>query len=262
MKTGQCVLCGTEGKLHNSHFLPRSAYRLMRESANESPVLMSRQKTILSDRQMTHPVLCGARESRFSANGESYVVRWLKKGNRFPLLDRLKLAIPLYTTGTNAAFVCQSVGIDGEKIGYFGLSILWRAAVRSWRTFDGGSTSVALEPRHMEEVRKYLAGEAAFPGDRIAVVATVKTDLFSQGSCFVPSRVTDHSRIVYSLLARGLSFRFVFGGAHSPAQRAISCIGPGENLIFANDGSDEALASWSSLMETSAPKGSLAPPLG
>ncbi len=261
MRTGQCALCGTVGKLHDSHFLPKSVYRLMRESnnGNNSPVLMSHRVSIQSDYQMKQPLLCSACERRFSVNGESYVVPLLKKGNRFPLLDKLKLAVPLYCTQTNAAFVCQSVGLVGEKIGYFGLSILWRAAARTWQMFDRATTSVVLGSNHLESLRKYLAGEAAFPGDSIAVIATVATDFLSQNSCFVPSRVTDNPGTVYSLLIRGLHFRLVFG---DPARPAISCIGPGPNLIFANDASDKSLVSWAGMMETTVPKGSLATPIG
>jgi len=45
MQTGLCALCGTAGKLHDSHFLPKSVYRLLRESnnGNNSPVMMSRK---------------------------------------------------------------------------------------------------------------------------------------------------------------------------------------------------------------------------
>ena len=192
----------------------------MRESnnGNNSPVLMSHRVSIQSDYQLKQPLLCSACERRFSVNGESYVVPLLKKGNRFPLLDKLKLAVPLYCTQTNAAFVCQSVGLVGEKIGYFGLSILWRAAARTWQMFDRATTSVVLGSNHLESLRKYIAGEAAFPGDSIAVIATVATDFLSQNSCFVPSRVTDNPGTVYSLLIRGLHFRLVFG---DPVGRSV-----------------------------------------
>ena len=134
------------------------------ENGNLSPVLMSRRISIQSDYQMKQPLLCSACERRFSENGENYVVPLLNNGRGFPLLDRLKLALPLYTTATNTAFVCPAVGLSGENIGYFGLSILWRAAVRPWRMFDGDAISVTLDPAHLELVRRYLAGETAFPG--------------------------------------------------------------------------------------------------
>ena len=260
MQTGTCALCGTLGKLHDSHFLPKSVYRLLRRSSNGnlSPVLMSRRISIQSDYQMKQPLLCSACERRFSENGENYVVPLLNNGRGFPLLDRLKLALPLYTTATNTAFVCPAVGLSGENIGYFGLSILWRAAVRPWRMFDGDATSVTLDPAHLELVRRYLAGETAFPDDSLAVTATVATDFLSQNTCFVPSRVTDNPGIVYSLLTKGLYCRFVFGENHPPQMRAISCIGPGPGLIFLNDASDKSWEPCAEMMETTVPKGSLA----
>jgi len=106
--------------------------------------------------------MCSACEDRFSENGENYVVPRLNNSCRFPLLDRLKLALPLYTTATNTAFICAAVGPSGEKIGYFGLSILWRAAVRAWRMFDGDATSVTLDPEHQELVRTYLVANLCF----------------------------------------------------------------------------------------------------
>ena len=260
MQTGTCALCGTVGKLHDSHFLPKSVYRLLRRSnnGNLSPVLMSRSISIQSDYQMKQPLLCSACERRFSENGENYVAPLLNNGRSFPLLDRLKLALPLYTTATNAAFVCPAVGLPGDKIGYFGLSILWRAVVRPWRMFDGYATSVTLDPAHLELMRGYLAGETPFPDDALTVTATVATDFLSQNTCFVPSRVTDNPEIVYSLLTLGLYFRFVFGENHPPPMRAISCIGAGPGLIFLRDASDKSWEPCAEILETTVPKGTLA----
>jgi hypothetical protein len=219
---------------------------------------MSRRVSIQSDYQMKQPLLCSACERRFSEGGERYVVPLLNNGRIFPLLDRLKLALPLYRTANNTAFVCPEVGLSGEKIGHFGLSILWRAAVRPWRMFDGDATSVTLDPANLELVRGFLAGETAFPDNSLAVIATVATDFLSQNTCFVPSRVTDNPGIVYSLLTKGLYYRFVFGENHPAQMRAISCIGPGPGLIFLNDASEKSWGPCAGMMETTVPKGSLA----
>ena len=50
MQTGTCALCGTIGKLHDSHFLPKSVYRLLRRSndGNLSPVHEMRECEIIS----------------------------------------------------------------------------------------------------------------------------------------------------------------------------------------------------------------------
>jgi hypothetical protein len=158
----------------------------------------------------------------------------------------------------NAAFTCPSVGFDGEKLGYFGLSVLWRAAVRPWRTFDGETTSVQLDAKYMESMRRYLAGESAFPND-VAVVATVATDFLSRQSCFVPYRITDNPfHAAYGLLVKGLFFRFIVGDDNPPALRAISCAGPGLNMIFVKDCSEKSWEPFARMMETTVPKGQLA----
>jgi hypothetical protein len=260
MQTGICALCGQLGKLHESHFLPKGVYKLLRDSnsGNNNPVLISKRISTQKSFQMTQPLLCSACERRFSENGETYVIPLLSKRKSFPLLDRLKLAQPLFATHDNAAFTCPSVGFDGERIGYFGLSVLWRAAVRPWRTFDNDTTSVQLDAKYMESMRRYLAGESGFPND-VAVIATVATDFLSQQSCFVPNRITDNPfHVAYGLLTKGLFFRFIVGDDNPPAMQAISGAGPGPNIIFAKDCSDKSWEPFAQMMETSVPKGQLA----
>ena len=259
MKTGICELCGQEGKLRDSHFLPKGLYKLLRNSntTNKNPVLMSARVSIQKSFQMTQPLLCSACERRFSEGGESYVLPQLKQRNAFPLLDRLKLALPLYRTGENTAFTCPSVGLDGEKIAYFGLSILWRAVVRPWRTFDNETASVELDVKYLESIRCYLARETGWPPD-VVVIATVATDFVSQITCFVPNRITDNPmHIAYGLLTLGLYYRFIMGEP-SPAMKEISCAGPGMNLIFARDCSDKSWPAVERMMRTTVPKGQLA----
>jgi hypothetical protein len=227
---------------------------------------MSRRISIQKSFQMKQPLLCSSCERRFSENGEAHVIPLLKQRNSFPLLDRLKVALPLYVTHENAAFVVQSVGLDGEKIGYFGLSILWRAAVRPWRTFENETTSVHVEAKALESIRRYLAGEAPLSPD-VTVIATVATDFLSQQLCLVPNRITDNTmHVAYGLMTNGLYFRFILDENQPPPLRAISCMGEGPlNLIFARDASDKVWPAVNAMMETTVPKGQLAeskPPFG
>jgi hypothetical protein len=259
MTTGICALCGEEAKLHESHFLPKGLYRLLRESntKNDNPVLISARLSIQKSFQMTQRLLCSRCERRFSDGGENYVLPLLKHRNHFPLLDRLKLALPLYTTHEKAAFLCPSVGLDGEKIGYFGLSILWRAA-RPWRMFDGATTSIQIEDRYLESIRRYLVGETTFPND-VAAIVTVATDYLSQSICMVPNRITDNTmHIAYGLLTKGLYFRFILGENQPPAMRAISCAGEGPNMIFAKDCGEKSWPAAGAMMETTVSKGQFA----
>jgi hypothetical protein len=259
MKDGICALCGKAGKLHESHFLPKGLYRLLRGSnnGNDNPVLMSARVSVQQAYQMKQPLLCSACERRFSEKGETYVLPLLNQRNTFPLLDRLKLALPLYATGENTAFKCQSVGLDGEKIAYFGLSILWRAAVTPWRTFDHATTSVTLDAPYLESIRRYLVGETGWPSD-VSVIATIAMDFVSQNICFVPNRITDNPfHIAYGLLAKGLYYRFILGGP-SPIMKEISCAGPGMNLIFVRDCTENSWPAVEEMMRTTVPKGGLA----
>lgn len=255
MKTGICALCNQPGKLHESHFLPRAMYKLLRDSnnGNTNPVLISKKITTQKSFQMTQPLLCNSCERRFSENGEAYVLPLLSKRTGFPILERLTLAQPLFATSDHAAFTCPSVGFNGEKFGYFGLSILWRAAVRPWKTFDNDTTSVQLNDRHMESIRRYLVGDTGFPSD-VAVVLTVATDFLSGQSCSVPYKITDAT---YGFLMKGLLFWFMVGD--QIAEQVISCAGPEPHMIFVKDCSIEPWKTFSRMIETSVPKGHLRP---
>ena len=178
----------------------------MRDSnnGNDNPVLMSKSVSSQKSFQMRRPLLCSKCERRFSDGGESYVVPLLHQRKKFSLLDRLKLAQPFFWSPNHNAYICKDVGFDPQKIGYFGLSILWRAAVCRWQTFDNDTTGVAVDPKYVESMRRYLVGETGFPTN-IAVTATVATDYLSQHSCFVPYAIPDNPmHTVYALLVKGL----------------------------------------------------------
>lgn len=258
MTKGTCALCGAVGYLHDSHFLPKAVYRLLRDSnnGNNNPVLVSKRISSQKSFQMQQPLLCSACERRFSEGGETYVIPLLHQRKRFSLLDRMKLAEPLYVSRTNAAFVCSSLGFDAEKIGYFGLSILWRSAIRRWKMFDNDTTGVDIEPQYMESIGEYLRRETGFPKN-VAVIATAATDFISQNCCFPPYRVPDNPMFtVYAFLVKGLSYRFIMQDNPPDALRGIS-IGEG-GLIFATDCSPKSLGPWENMLRTTVPVGALA----
>lgn len=145
------------------------------------------------------------------------------------------------------------MGFDGDRIAYFGLSILWRAAVRSWRTFDNGTTGVTIDPTFLESIRQYLLGATGFPPN-LSVVTTVASDFMSQNSCFVPAPVKDSPFTAFSLLTKGLYFRFIFG---VPKLCEISIAGGGLDLIFTRDCADSSTPAFLRMMETTIVKGSL-----
>jgi hypothetical protein len=255
---GTCELCLQVRPLLDSHFLSKALYKLMRDphKKNPHPILISESISLKTNYQMKQPLLCAECEDRFSKNGESYVIPKLYSIEGFPFLDRLRLAhFPINNTLALLAFSCPSVGFDGQKIAYYGLSILWRAAVRSWRRFDGGTTSVEIDPVYVESMRRYLFGETGFPKNLI-VCATVATDRVSQGMCLVPTRIPENPNVTYSLTTRGLAFRFTFDPP--PEMKEICVASSTKQPIFIRDCSDKTLPGALRLMETTAPKGTLA----
>jgi hypothetical protein len=258
MMIGACELCRKVRPLQVSHFLPAGLYRLQREpgQTNPNPVLISRLISVQTAYQIKQPLLCAECEQRFSRNGEAYVLPRLQNRDRFPLLDRLNLALPAYDSPRLQAFRGDAVGFDTEKVAYFGLSILWRAAVRQWITLKGETTKVELAAAFKESLRRYLLGETPFPID-VVVVATVATDFGSRESCFVPNRIKDNPMIAYGLMTKGLYFRVLFGDTPDEL-RKICCVGGPWKLLFVRDCQDSLLETAEELMRTSVAVGQLA----
>jgi hypothetical protein len=256
--TGKCELCLQARPLLDSHFLPKALYRLMRDPGDQSPqpVLISGSVSLKTNYQMNQPLLCAECEDRFSKNGESYVIPKLYSVEKFPFLDRLRLAhFPIINTPGLVAFSCLSVDFNGAKIAYYGLSILWRAAVRTWRRFDGGTSSVVIDTGYLESMRQYMLGETAFPANLI-VCATVATDKVSQGSCLLPTRIPENPNVTYSLTTRGLAYRFTFD---PPGEMREICVASSaKQPIFIRDCRDKTLPAGFRLLETTVPKGILA----
>jgi hypothetical protein len=208
---GTCKLCREEGKeLRNSHLLPKGLYP-------EEAVIMTPKIALITDKQITAPLLCDDCEQRFNKYGERWVLGQVNNPKGFPLLERLKLAIPVHTSRQFQfhAFSCAQTGIDSDRLAYFVLSVLWRASVKAWSLL-GQTTQVALGP-YEEAVRRYLVGQTGFPADTVVHV-TVCTDFGSQGSFYVPCGVPENPYTTYALLTQGLYFRVLMGKGPAPGR--------------------------------------------
>jgi hypothetical protein len=182
----KCKLCLRPRKLLKSHFLPAALWAGTREPrlVNTNPVVMTKRISITTSRQMRTRLLCKSCEQLFNKNGERYVLSWLApKGiiyGGFPLLERLRIAVAPVSSPAFRAYSSASIGIDTERFAYFGLSILWRAAVHRWRLPDGSLREQIPLADYEEPIRKYLLSEAHFPDD-IAIILTVCADSESRG---------------------------------------------------------------------------------
>lgn len=255
--TGTCALCHKHRPLIRSHFLPAGLYRLLQDPTqkNAHPIVISPKVTKQTSAQMAQPLLCAECEQRFSKNGESYVLRRLSNRVRFPLLDRLNVAWADHESPKVSIHRGEGVGLDMDKVAYFGLSILWRASIRPWTTLDGQTTQVVLDPAHQEALRRYLLGEIPLPND-IVVVATVATDKGSQETCFVPNRIKGNPMVAYGLMTKGLYFRIFFGDVPEGI-RQLCCVNGARRVIFKRDCEDNLMEGFGKLFETSVVKGNL-----
>lgn len=166
MPIGLCKLCRQNKDLRDSHYIPRAMYKGTAAPGmrNPNPVVITRKQTGRTSRQIRDYVLCGDCERRFNKNGEDWMLKALGAGKRFPLRDRLDVAVPESATAELRRYSCSTTGINAEKLGYFALSVFWRGGIHDWRD-PFGSPAPKLDLAEMEEpIRKYLYGEEQIPG--------------------------------------------------------------------------------------------------
>jgi hypothetical protein len=213
---GICNLCLSEQQLQKSHYLPRALYRLCRQNSR-NPIVATPTVVEFSQKQMWKPLLCKECENLLSKCGEKYTLDLVHRGDRFSLLERLKLAIPIGESGNTPTYSGLQLGIKTDKLGYFALSLLWRGAQGPWRTIEGHTTEVSLG-QYEEPIRQYLHGDSAWPAN-IAIVTTVCTDRGSQewilppwqnSSGFSAEKFMGIDQCI-QLLVRGIWFHVLLG---------------------------------------------------
>jgi hypothetical protein len=233
MNVDKCKLCLRENQeLQASHLIPAAMYERVCESGakNPNPVILTRKRVVQSSRQITTYLLCRECEQRFSKNGEEWMTGQVLDGKKdFPLLDRLKEGAPFRVGAAYEAYSGTAVGVDTEKLAYFGLSVLWRASVAKWWISSTETTAIDLG-EHQEPIRRFLLGETGFPHDVLAI-ATVCTDFDSQGCFYPPCAVPQNPFRAYSLLTLGVSFRFFMGADVPPEFRAFCCVHSSDRRI-------------------------------
>ena len=106
------------------------AMTLRQGGALGNPVLVTHQGDVQSSRQYWSHLLCGECEERFNRNGERYAMTQVDNGQgRFPLFDRLNVAMPREATPEISLYSGRDIGIDVDQLAYFAMSIFWRGSV-------------------------------------------------------------------------------------------------------------------------------------
>ncbi len=164
----RCALCLEVAELKDSHFMPKSLYRLVstgHDPADKAPILIDvpRQSAIRTNQQFKKQLLCSNCESLFDKNGENIVVPQCAQGTgEFRLLEAMKSGAPTDIQEGRAIYNGPQLppGIDGAAYQYFAASIFWRGSVTRWPM---ASSYNSLGPRNQEALRSYLLGRSEFP---------------------------------------------------------------------------------------------------
>ncbi|MGA2905229.1 MAG: hypothetical protein ABSD98_15475 [Candidatus Korobacteraceae bacterium] len=231
---GKCELCLEKRELQDSHLIGRAIYRHIREDEGEDPIVMTPDVVLQTSRQVSDYVFCKECEDRFNRGGEHDVTGLVWRRARFPFLDRINLS--LYRREGNHAVVSgERIGIDTDKLAYYAVSVVWRAAVHVWRTIGQQTTSVFLAPDQQENLRRYLVGESPLP-ENASVVVTVCADFASQTHCLYPTMLANPGTYQdFWLLVRGLRFNVMVADAPDARLRNLCCVcSPGRKIFVAN----------------------------
>lgn len=257
MPRGICKLCRKRRQLVRSHLMPAALYAMTREPGSRTlnPIMVTRKTTVPTSQQIWAYLLCRECEHRFNVGGEAYVLTLVNDGTRFPLLERLHVALPLQETSTMAIYSGPAVGIDVERLAYFALSVFWRASVHRWRLPHGGAVWNSLGT-HEEPIRRYLLGEARFPVE-VTIPVVACTDHGSQGSFYTPCQIRGHEVPGFGMLARGIHFRLFVGPDIPELMRSACCFSSPRQVVLRADCRRISVHAFAHLHETSRPSRAL-----
>jgi hypothetical protein len=115
MKSGICALCLQRKPLQKSHLLGKALYRMC-SKAGGSPIVMTPEIIMATDKQVWSHLLCRDCEQMLSTKGEDYVMRLVENGEDFPLLNRLKVAMPIRAETDCVIFSGSAIGIDTDTL--------------------------------------------------------------------------------------------------------------------------------------------------
>jgi hypothetical protein len=98
--------------------------------------------------------------------GEDWVLKHCCRstaGKPFLLREAIKAGKPEATTPAGSVFSCKTLdGVDAQKLLYFGTSIFWRAAQKSWNVIGKTMQPLRFGPFD-DRLRLFLLGKGSFP---------------------------------------------------------------------------------------------------
>jgi len=261
MPVGQCSLCQEmKDDLRDSHLLPRSVYRLLRTPASDdpNPVLITKERAMITPRQVTAPLLCGGCEDLFSKNGETWAMANCDRGSEgFRLRDLLTSAPPLARLPNAlvySAAVVPDVRVD--MLAYFAASLIWRSSATVWKAFGAVAGSIQLGPYH-EDFRLFLLGEKTFPLQaRLAVTISLCDETLPAAYAPFTTKLPECYR--HSFVIPGIRFDVFVGGQIDDRERSVCFLRSPEHIVFATtEFNDRIVEAGTNALRTAKPVGKL-----
>lgn len=254
---GICKLCHSRGELRDSHFIPKSAYRLILRSEGTPPVVIKPTVAMQTNEQVRDYVLCQTCEQRFNESGEQWVMEHCyRDGQGFKLKDLIDSTEPVMGNGLKMYSASGIPQINVEKLTYFIASIMWRGAIHEWKSGKDKIRRVYLA-KYTKELQSYLLGEAAFPQNAVLWVSIIPdSKLWNTVSPPYGEKLNQCWR--YKFIFLGISFMFFLGARIDPIIRRTCIYRSPEKFIFMGDETSEmVIRDFGKLIRQSRPVGSL-----
>jgi hypothetical protein len=254
---GKCKLCHSHGELRDSHFIPKSAYRLIQRSEGEPPVVIKHTVAMQTNEQVRDYVLCQKCEQRFNENGERWVMEHCyRDGQGFKLKDLIDATEPLMGNGLKVYSAAGIPQIDVEKLTYFVASIMWRISAHEWKSGKDKIRRLYLG-KYTEELRHYLLGETAFPPNAALWISIIPdSNLWNIVTPPYGEKLNQCWRYKSPFL--GISFMFFLGARIDPIIRRTCTYRSPEKFVFVSDEASEmVIRDFGRLITKSRPVGSL-----
>ena len=217
-----CRLCRRHRTLQESHLLPASLYGIIRKDSGP-PVAIQNGIALQTSRQMSARLLCAECEQAFNRGGENWVLRNCYRGKGvFPLLE---LLTDEFSPGgpklPDVHMLDQATAVEVEQLTYFGASVFWRAAARSWAFLRGKPVRLSLGP-YEERFRQFLLGTEIFPAG-VCLFVILVTDTTYDSTLYPPQELERRDTYrCYQFKIPGLFFQAVVGSRIPNGLRIIS----------------------------------------
>lgn len=168
MAFGTCALCLAPRELRDSHILPKWSYKRIKNTATEegngNPLLLKDCTIVETSQQIKKRLLCTECEQRFCLR-ESYVSMLAYQENDTCPVQ----AAPVLEAESDRRFV-SARAYDWQHLAYFGVSVLWRAAV------SRATDALHIHDDDLEMLRVYLLEDRDLPSNMRLILSLFDAD--------------------------------------------------------------------------------------